>query len=306
MDYNFEYEKKKVFNMKKFLKFYSVVFGILALTTYAVYTISLQMIFGDRATTPTQEILGAQTEKVTKSNVNTIVINPNRSKEKDQNRLELANGIAGEYIFLFDNENHNYIEGETVPDHNIVLTLGGFNSLKKSNPDGFFSFDLPKDMNQFQKGSIELKNENFQIVKSYSFIFVQKNYFNRKFFLSPKTNTVYSIADIPGYKSSTLDFYGIDNSICGLTAQTGNNVNNLQAPEKNIIVLPKPLTVEDISTKKYAIFEIKNINPAVDIETCEKEFETLDLKIEWHNDTLTEINKEEALSPSLPVSDPAN
>lgn len=306
MDYNFEYEKKKIFNLKKFIKFYSIVFGVLVVTTIITYNLSLQLIFGDRTAISNKEVLGSQTEKIIKNNVNTIVINPNRSKEKDKYRLDLSNGIVGDYLFLFDNENHNFIEGETVPDHNISLSLGNFNVTKKSNPDGFFSFEMPKDLSQFQKGIIELKNDNFQIIKSYSFIFIQKNYFNRKFFLNPNTNIVFSISDIPGYKSSLLNYQGIDNTICSIESQIDSNINNLQKPDENILILPNPLSVENISSKKYAIFEIKNINPAIEIENCIEELKNYDFKIQWYNETIDALIKEGALTPSLPISNPIN
>lgn len=304
MDYPFEFEKKKIFNMRQFLRTYFIIFAVLAVSTYLVYAISLRIIFGENSKITPESVLGVQTEDKPDGKINTIIINPNRSKEKDEGRLELSNGIADDYIFLFDNENHTYVEGESVPDHNITLTIGDFKSTKKSNPDGFFSFELPTTVNQFEPGNVELRDESFQIIKSYSFIFVQRKFMDRTYFLNPKNNSVFSISAPANYKSTPSNFQSIDNTLCRLESEVEKYIADFQNPDINILVLPKPLTVDAISSAKYAIFEMINTSIAYELETCINELKAHDYKIEWHNEIVNDVLTNKIKKPDSPVSGP--
>lgn len=304
MDYSFEFEKKKVFNMGQFLRTYLIIFSILAVSTYLVYAISLRLIFGNTPEITTEDVLGAQSDEKSTRSTNTIIINPNRSKEKDKSRLELSNGIAGDYIYLFDNENHTYIEGETVPDQNIFLTLGTYKSTKKSNPDGFFSFEVPANTNQFESGILELRDDSYQIIKSYSFVFVQRKFMDRTYFLNTKNNSVFSIAAPTNYKNTPTNPQSIDNSLCRLEHEVERYIADFQNPDPNILVLPTPLTLDDISKSKYAVFEIINTSISYELEKCVNELKNNDFKIEWHNEIIDEVLNKQIKKPDSPVSSP--
>jgi hypothetical protein len=306
MDYDFEFEKKKVFNMRHFLRTYFIIFLILAISTYLIYAISLRVIFGNTANVQPETVLGVQTEEKGESTINSIIINPNRTKEKDTSRLELSNGIADDYIYLFDNENHTYIEGETVPDHNISFTLGDYKTTKTSNPDGFFSFELPLDTKQFSSGTIELRDDSFQIIKSYNFIFVQRKFMDRTYFVNTKNNSVFSISAPANYKSTMSNFQSIDNTLCRMENEVEKYIADFQNPDPNILLLPNPITVKNISEAKYAVFEIINTTNAIELNACITEIKSNDYKIEWHNESINEVLNNQIKKPDSPVSSPIN
>ena len=308
MSVEFEYEKKKVFSMRKFLKFYSMVFGVLIALTIVIYNLSLQFIFGDREPIETEAVLGEQTSNQIKKNTNTIIINPKRAKEEDPERLELSNGILADKLFLFDNENHSVLEGETIADHIVAFSMGEYSTSKQSNPDGFFSLELPTSLAQFQMAEIQIKNKDLQLITNLKFILILKKHDNRIYFINPQNQTVFSIRSMPGYKSSVMDFDAVDNTICKLENVPNKAISSLQDPPEGVIVYPSPPLLEDITSKKVAIFEIKPANPVIEQAKCIEEIENTDLQIEWHNEDiqplLTQLNLPP--TPPVPISDPVN
>ena len=113
---------------------------------------------------------------------------------------------------------------------------------------------------------------------------------------------------MPGYKSSVMDFDAVDNTICKLENVPNKAISSLQDPPEGIIVYPSPPLLEDITSKKVAIFEIKPANPVIEQAKCIEEIENTDLQIEWHNEDiqplLTQLNLPP--TPPVPISDTVN
>ncbi|MCA9385706.1 hypothetical protein KC717_03595 [Candidatus Dojkabacteria bacterium] len=227
------------------------------------------------------------------------------SQANDETVL-LSSGLNGDHSVLFDNKNRSFIEGRALPNSSIELRLGPLNLSGKTDPNGFFSFPLPSDLDQFSLGQISVFDSSFQIKQSHRFVLILRYANERTYFMEPESNDVFSIVLPNDYTSQRDQFMKVESPSCSaeiddsVSSQTFNILE-----DTNVVIAPSTISSLNEDENPYVAFRI---NPRFGIEAeedCVRIWKDFVSTFEWHTSQITS-----ALLPGLtntePLSSPVN
>lgn len=225
------------------------------------------------------------------SDVQQIIIESNDS-EKNNSEIIITSGIKTDKVILFDNTQRKYFEGTTTANSPVELRIGDFYSITESNPNGFFSIELPDDLVPFKIGQITTLDEDYQIAGSYKFILILRKYLSRTFFIIDKRNEIFSLQLDETYKSSRDHIDKVESDYCIAELDTTINSRDFDIVKDNdVVILPSSVTSLDFDDNKFSAFRIDNKTQTYNQDFCKTEWRNFDESIIWHTEQIDEIFK---------------
>lgn len=230
--------------------------------------------------------------------LNSEFVEPRISLESETSdnfrNIIISSGIQTDKYIFFDNLNRNYLEGTSIPNSEIELEIGKATFRTKTNPDGFFSFELPKDLVQFSIGEVSILDKDFQIKSGFRFVLILRNYLHRTYFFIKERDEIFSLQLPNDYKNDLDQFDKTENLYCSAIEDPNIDSGNFDIIEDNdIVIFPFSIDTLDFDQNKYCAFKISNIIDPTNYTSCKDEWKQYEKTLIWHTEQTLEIFKGE-------------
>jgi hypothetical protein len=209
-----------------------------------------------------------------------------------------------ENVLYFDNTLREFVEGITRPNSQLTLIIGNYIANVQTDPNGFFSIELPVEINQFSEGQITVFNNNQEVIGGYKFIFILKSFQGQTYFYYPNQRIAFSLV-VPGdYTGIREDTYLLQNYNCKATIRRDvTNTNFDFVKNQNLLIFPTDILSLDFNENKYVAVEMATTNE--DLTECFDKWRQIGTSLQWHD--FLDIDRVESDSTiSDPISSPIN
>lgn len=286
--------------MKKFVEnIFATFFALLIVVGFFAGFLKY-FVFTSPTTVPSENaIMGVEDD-----NKQQIILNP--EKFDRPNNVIITSGQKKDNILLFDNENKDNLEGNTIPNSLVELKINSEVISTRSDPDGFFSIKMPGNLIQFTKGKVTTFDDEMVETNNYEFILVLRNFMKRTYFILENRKEVFSMSIGDLYSTKGRDYNTISSMYCSVEIdETVNKENFNISKDKNTLIIPSSVETLDFTLNKYIAFKIVNKLQIYSLEYCRNEWNSYGPSLQWHTATINRIlGVNVAEEETSPISSP--